>query len=94
MNRYRFYTIRFTKKAKKQFESFTKKLKEEISKILEEEIAKNPFLGKALKGALKGLYSKRLGNLRIIYQPVKQDLLIIVINLEDRKNVYRTYKFE
>ncbi len=94
MSRYLIYTIRFTKKAKKQFEDLAKRIREEIAKILEEEIAKNPLIGKSLKGALKGLCSRRVGNLRIIYQPIKHELVIIVINLEHRKNVYRSYKFK
>ena len=92
MNRYNIYTICFTHTSKKQFESLPPKIKKEITKILEEEMAHNPLLGKPLHGVLKGLRSQRIGTLRIIYQMIKNELVIMVINLEHRKKVYRGLK--
>ena len=92
MSRYNIYNICFTRTSKKQFESLPSKVKKEITKILEEEIAHNPLLGKPLHGALKDLRSQRIGNLRIIYQIIKRELIVMVINLEHRKQVYRMRK--
>ena len=94
MSRYNIYTICFTRTSKKQFESLPPKIKKEIAKILEEEIAHNPLLGKPLQGALKGLRSQRIGTLRIIYQMIKNELVIMVINLEHRKKVYQGLKLK
>ena len=94
MSRYNIYTICFTRTSKKQFESLPPKIKKEIAKILEEEIARNPLLGKPLHGALKGLRSQRIGTLRIIYQMIKNELVIMVINLEHRKKVYQGLKLK
>lgn len=94
MNRYNIYSICFTRTSKKQFESLPSKAKKEIAKILEEEIAPDPLLGKPLHGTLKGLRSKRVGNLRIIYQIIKNELVIMVINLEHRKKVYQSLKLK
>jgi len=94
MNRYNIYNIRFTRTSKKQFESLPSKVKKEITKILEEEIAHNSLLGKPLHGTLKGLRSQRVGNLRIIYQIIKNELVIMVINIEHRKKVYQGLKLK
>ena len=92
MSRYNIYNICFTRISKKQFESLPSKVRKEITKILEEEISHNPLLGKPLHGALKDLRSQRIGNLRIIYQIIKSKLVVMVINLEHRKQVYRMHK--
>ncbi len=92
MSRYNIYNICFTRTSKKQFEFLPSKVRKEITKILEEEIARNPLLGKPLHGALKDLRSQRIGNLRIIYQIIKSKLVVMVINLEHRKQVYRMHK--
>ncbi len=48
-----------------------------------------PFLGKALKGELKGLYSLRVGSYRVIYEVHQHRLLVRVIDLGHRKEVYK-----
>lgn len=92
MSRDNIYNIFFTRTSKKQFDSLPSKIKNEITKILEEDIACNPLLGKPLQEPLKGLRSQRVGNLRIIYKIVKNELTILVISLEHRKHVYRIHK--
>ena len=94
MSRYNIYNICFTRTSRKQFEFLPSKIKKEITKILEEEIAHNPLLGKPLHGVLKGLRSQRAGNLRIIYQIIKNELVVMIINLERRKKVYQGLKLK
>jgi len=92
MSRYNSYNICFTRTSKKQFDSLRPKVRQEIIKILEEEIARNPLKGKPLHGALNGLRSERVGSLRIIYRIIKKELVVMIINLEHRKQVYRKHK--
>ena len=62
------WEIRFTKQAKKDFDSLTPKLKTKLYEILINKIAINPFEGKRLIGDLAGSYSIRLSYKdRIIY---------------------------
>lgn len=49
------YQVRFSKKAQKDISELTKQQKTKLKQILEQVIAINPYLGKALKGKLKGL---------------------------------------
>ena len=51
-------------------------------------IKKDPFDGKALEGELKGIRSWRVGEYRILYSILKQELLIIVIRIGPRQGIY------
>ena len=61
--------------------------KNRINKKLKE-LEKNPELGKHLTGKLTGLWSLRFGKFRAIYQIRREQLLILVLKLGHRKNVY------
>jgi len=52
-------------------------------------IAQNPLEGKLLLGELKGLRSYRLGSYRIIYEVRHRELLIVVIDLGHRREIYK-----
>lgn len=54
-----------------------------------DDIARNPERGKKLHGKLSGLYSHRMGSYRIIYEVYHSKLLVIVLDLGHRKDVYR-----
>ncbi len=63
------YQIRFSKKAQKDIASLTPQQKSKLKQILEQVIVINPYLGKSLKGKLKGLNSYRLNRQdRILYE--------------------------
>jgi len=72
-------------------EDFLKKLdkvnKERVGKKLKE-LSNNPELGKPLVGKLAGLWSLRIGDYRAIYQLRRSELLVLVLKLGHRKNVY------
>jgi toxin YoeB len=73
------YQIQFSKKAQKDIEQLTSQQKDKLKTILQE-LSLNPYLGKSLKGDLKGLYSYRL-NLkdRIVYEIIPDDQTILII---------------
>ena len=52
-------------------------------------IAKNPIEGKPLHGELKGLRSYRLGSYRILYEVLHGRLLVIVVDLGHRREIYK-----
>ncbi len=59
-----------------------------IAKVLDD-LQADPFIGKQLKGKLKDRYSYRVGSYRIIYAIIKNELLVIVIDIGHRRDVYR-----
>lgn len=82
------YTVIIALRAKKQIDKLPSKIKQKIAAALEE-LSANPFLGKALKLNLKGLYSYRVGNYRVIYNILRHQLIIQIIKVMHRKDVYR-----
>lgn len=53
------------------------------------QLGQQPLAGKALHGELKGLRSYRLGSYRILYEVRHRELLVVVIDLGHRREVYR-----
>ena len=81
------YAIVFAPRAKKQIDRLPSKIKIRIANALDI-LAYNPYLGKALKGDLKGLYSYRIGDYRIIYDILRNKLIIEIIKVMHRRDVY------
>jgi len=83
-----FYKVIFTKSVKKDFRKIPKL---DVSKILNEieDLAKNPrsFKTKKLKG--EKLYRLRVGNYRVIYDIQDNLMLIFVVKLGHRSDIYR-----
>jgi len=82
------YSIIIAPKAKRQIDKLTEKVKDKLANALQE-LSNNPYLGKPLKAQLKGLFSCRIGDYRIIYDIVKKQLIVQIIKIMHRKDVYR-----
>lgn len=54
-----------------------------------DDLGQDPFQGKALKGELQGRYSYRVGSYRILYLIRRHALLVIVIDIGHRRDIYR-----
>lgn len=54
-----------------------------------ERLQTNPYQGKRLKGKLQGDYSLRVGNYRVIYTIHKHKLIIYIVDVGHRKEIYR-----
>jgi len=85
------YRIEFLKEAYEEF----KKLDKPIQRIIKEKLillAKNPEALKnnikPLKGNYSGLYRLRVGNYRVIYKMEKQKLIILIVRIGHRKEIY------
>ena len=60
-----------------------------IVKKVESHLVKDPMnLGKPLSGNFSGFYSYRIGDYRVIYQIIRDELVIEVIIVGHRKDVY------
>jgi mRNA interferase RelE/StbE len=83
-----FYKVIFTKSVKKDFRKIPKL---EAFKILNEieELAKNPRSSKTKKLKGEKLYRLRVGNYRVIYDIQDNLMLIIVVKLGHRSDIYR-----
>jgi len=54
-----------------------------------ETLKTNPYQGKCLKGKLLGDYSFRVGDYRIIYTVHRNTLVVYIIDLGQRREIYR-----
>ncbi|MCX6073508.1 MAG: type II toxin-antitoxin system RelE/ParE family toxin [Campylobacterales bacterium] len=82
------FKVAFDKEAQKEFLKFNDEAKNLIArKILD--LQSGNFTGdKALKGKHKGKFCKRAGDYRVIYLRENEFLLIAIIRVAHRKEVY------
>ncbi len=93
------YTLEFDKKASKEVLSLDKSTQnfilDELEKFIsnfdedyEKELLKLTKI-KALQGEFKGLYRLKLRTYRVIYEKFENKLIILVLRVSHRKDVYR-----
>jgi len=93
------YTLEFDKKASKEVLSLDKSTQnfilDELEKFIsnfdedyEKELLKLTKI-KALQGEFKGLYRLKLRTYRVIYEKFENKLVILVLRVSHRKDVYR-----
>ena len=86
------YSLRFAPAAERQF----KKLSKPVQLIIRDAIdalADNPIPEGAVKlQGVKGLWRIRSGEYRIIYTIERMEITVVILKINDRKNVYRNLK--
>jgi mRNA interferase RelE/StbE len=85
------YTLVYTREAKKNIEKFDPSIRRIIENALET-LSLDPFRGKQLSYELAGLRSFRTSEYRIIYQIKRRQVLIIVISVGHRREIYKRLK--
>lgn len=82
------WAILITPRAKKEIDRLQPEIIEKIGFALQE-LSINPYFGKPLQANYKGLYSYRVGSYRIVYDILNHQLVIRVIKVMHRRDVYR-----
>ena len=86
------YKIEFLAEALKEFKAFDKPVQKRIKEKLEL-LASDPEALrsniKPLKGEFKNKYRLKVGSYRVIYQKEDERLLILIVRIGHRKEVYR-----
>ncbi len=82
------YNVFYTREAKESISRLSLKKKRQIKDAVER-IAHNPAIGKYLTGDLKGILSYRSGDCRIIYRIYNKEIMVIILTVGHRKDVYR-----
>lgn len=82
--------VNITKTAKKSLEKLDITIQKRILDfLLELEILDNPRIkGKSLKGNLKEYWRYRVGDYRILSKIIDDELIILVIDIGHRKDIY------
>ena len=88
------YAVEFTTSARREFDALPQRVQTQLLEAVEV-LAGNPFSEllrvKKLQGAV-GLYRIRLGQYRLGYEVRRDRLVIIVIRIGHRREVYRFLK--
>lgn len=85
------YHVVLTKQAEKSFDQLMKsnpRMGGRVGHAIDE-LAKDPNVGIPLRGDLRGLFKYRVGTYRIIYEVIKSKLVVTIIDIGHRREVYR-----
>lgn len=86
------WTVELSKPALKQLGKINKTEREYIWRFIKETLPNqhNPRqTGRALQGSLKGLWRYRVGNYRLVCQIKDNEVLILILEIGHRKNIYQ-----
>jgi len=83
------YNIQWHEDAIEDLKKIDRQKQRKILKRVKGYLSKDPFgLGKPLKGIFKGLYRYRYGSYRIIYAIDRESVIILILRVGDRRDVY------
>lgn len=85
------YGVLFTREAKRNIEKLDPSIRKIIQKAIQS-LAVNPAKGKPLAYNLSGLRSLRASDYRIIYRVKERKLIIIIVAVGHRKEIYEKLK--
>lgn len=82
------YSLKIKQSAFKELQKLDKKERIRVVTAIDQ-LKENPHIGKLLKGELSGLRRIRSGNYRVIYEINEGEVLILVLRIAHRQQVYR-----
>ncbi len=81
------YEIKIRKKAQKALSKIPSPFQKNIIKSIQT-LSENPFTNQAKKLTGREGWRIRIGNYRVIYEVFDNELIVLVLNIGHRKNVY------
>lgn len=82
------YSITIKQSAVKALEKVAAEDRRRIIAVIDQ-LAANPMVGSVLKGEFFGLRRIRVGNYRIVYEVREGQLMVLVVRIGHRREVYR-----
>jgi len=84
------FKVQFKKSVEKDLKALPKADQKRTLEQIGRAFTKDPCQGKALSVEFKGLYRWKIGRFRVIYEIQKDVLIILVLKIGHRKDVYRS----
>lgn len=84
------YSLKIKKSAFKELQLLDKPTRKRLVAAIDQ-LAENPHVGKLLKGDFSGLRRLRVGSYRIVYEINETEVLVLVVRVAHRKDVYRSH---
>lgn len=83
------YIIEYDVDIVEKLQVLPKSIKEMIRKAIEKKLTVDPVaFGKPLRYSLKGYRRLRVGDYRVIYKIIEDKVLVIIVDLDHRKDIY------
>ncbi|GAB4419554.1 MAG: type II toxin-antitoxin system RelE/ParE family toxin [Bacteriovoracaceae bacterium] len=83
------WTIEYAESAVKEIQALDGSVKKIIKKAIEEKLMVDPLkFGLPLRRNLSGLFKLRVGDYRIIYQIRKNEVIVLILKVGHRREVY------
>lgn len=82
------FSVQFTRTALKHFKTIPRQYQLQAAKAIDR-LRQDPQLGEPLKGKLKGKCKLRFGHYRVVYQILRDRMIILVFDVRHRKDIYR-----
>ena len=82
------FKVVYHRKIKKDLKKLDKNIVDQFFNIINEKLSKNPYQGIKLKGRYKNLWKYRIGDFRIIYSILDEEIRIHVLRMSHISNVY------
>ena len=83
------YIIEYDVDIEEKLRAMPKPIREMIRKAIDKKLTVDPIAyGKPLRYSLKGYRRLRVGDYRVIYRIVEEKILIFIVDIDHRKNIY------
>lgn len=82
------YSTRIKRSAARDLARLPRRDRERIVHAIDR-LGDNPLAGSPLKGDLRGLRRVRVGDYRVVYEALDGDLVVLVVLVAHRREVYR-----
>ena len=83
------YKVIWEAEAEKNLKKIDKVIARKVKDKVEKYLAQDPYkYGKLLTGQYKGFYRYRFSDYRVIYEAKEKEVVILVVKVGHRKNVY------
>ncbi len=83
------YKLLFDDKVTKDLKNIDKPWQKKILEAIKTKLLKDPYIGKKLVGDLSSYYRYRVNDYRVIYEILEHEIILVVIKIKHRKDVYK-----
>ena len=82
------YSIRIKRSAAKELSRLPEQARLLVIRAIDR-LGEQPLAGSSLKGGLRGLRRIRVGNYRVVYELLNDELVVLVVRVAHRRDAYR-----
>lgn len=82
------YSIHIENRCLRELKRLDREVVRRALQVIRDSLAQDPFVGKRLRGRFAGLYRYRVADYRIIYEIGTRELIVSVLRIRHRRDVY------